>query len=616
MRRLRLSPFFIIIMTVFILSSLWPLLMGKNQEKIELTKAGELLDAGQVKVATISGDKLTLTDKEDKAYGAILPATLQADFYNKHIGPQVDAKNTVFDAHSVQESGLLASIVPYIIMMVGFIFIFNLIFKQIGSQNKDAQQFAKSRAKRFEPTNSKPVTFKDVAGLEEEKTELYEIVDYLQNPGKFAKVGARIPKGVLLVGPPGTGKTYISRAVAGEAGVPFFTISGSEFLEMFVGVGASRVRDLFNEAKANAPCIIFIDEIDAVGRKRGTGLGGGHDEREQTLNQLLVEMDGFEKNESIIIMAATNRPDILDDALLRPGRFDRKITIGLPDLRGREEILKIHSKDKPMGEDVDLNNIARRTSGFSPADLENLINEAALLSARLGRTTINKDMLEEASVKVLAGPEKKSAVVTEEEKKLVSYHEAGHAIIGRTLKHTDPVHMVTIVPRGDAGGFTYTVPDEETSFYTRSKMIDMMIMLLGGRAAEDLKLNDISTGASNDIERVTKIAHAMVAKYGMSQKIGTLNYSDDEGQSFIGNTIGHTKAYSEEILKDIDTEMRAIVNYCYDKAKEILRDHDDALERLAGALIDKETVYKNEFEAIYSGDYDPKDFEGEKLEIF
>lgn len=616
MKRFRLSPFFIIIMTMLILSSLWPLLMGKNQEKIELTKAGELLDAGKVKVATISGDKLTLTDKDDKVYGAILPVTLQADFYNKHIIPQVDAKNTVFDAHSVQESGFLASIVPYIIMMVGFIFIFNLIFKQIGSQNKDAQQFAKSRAKRFEPTNSKPVTFKDVAGLEEEKTELYEIVDYLQNPGKFAKVGARIPKGVLLVGPPGTGKTYISRAVAGEAGVPFFTISGSEFLEMFVGVGASRVRDLFNEAKANAPCIIFIDEIDAVGRKRGTGLGGGHDEREQTLNQLLVEMDGFEKNESIIIMAATNRPDILDDALLRPGRFDRKITIGLPDLRGREEILKIHSKNKPMGEDVDLNNIARRTSGFSPADLENLINEAALLSARLGRTTINKDMLEESSVKVLAGPEKKSAVVTEEEKKLVSYHEAGHAIIGRTLKHTDPVHMVTIVPRGDAGGFTYTVPDEETSFYTRSKMIDMMIMLLGGRAAEDLKLNDISTGASNDIERVTKIAHAMVAKYGMSQKIGTLNYSDDEGQSFIGNTIGHTKAYSEEILKDIDTEMRAIVNYCYDKAKEILRDHDDALERLAGALIDKETVYKNEFEAIYSGNYDPKDFEGEKLEIF
>ena len=460
------------------------------------------------------------------------------------------------------------------------------------------------------------MTFKDVAGLEEEKVELYEIVDFLKNPAKYARMGARIPRGVLLVGPPGTGKTYISRAVAGEAGVPFFSISGSEFLEMFVGVGASRVRDLFDVAKKNSPCIIFIDEIDAVGRKRGSGLGGGHDEREQTLNQLLVEMDGFEKNEGIIMMAATNRPDILDDALLRPGRFDRRVTIGLPDVRGREEILNIHTKDKPMAADVDIKNIAKRTPGFTPADLENLVNEAAILSARHGQNSITKSVLEEASIKVLAGPEKTSTVITPEEKKLVSFHEAGHAIVTKSLPDTDPVQMVTIVPRGSAGGFTYTVPEEEKYYYTKSKMINEIIILLAGRAAEELKLEDISTGASNDIERATKIAHAMVSKYGMTSAIGTLDFTEDNENIFIGNAITHSKNVSEETLKLIDSEMKRIVDGCYEKAKEILRENDEKLTRLANCLLEKETVYKKEFEAIYSGDYDPSSFEDEKINIF
>ena len=419
-----------------------------------------------------------------------------------------------------------------------------------------------------------------------------------------------------MVGPPGTGKTYISRAVAGEAGVPFFSISGSEFLEMFVGVGASRVRDLFDVAKKNSPCIIFIDEIDAVGRKRGSGLGGGHDEREQTLNQLLVEMDGFEKNEGIIMMAATNRPDILDDALLRPGRFDRRVTIGLPDVRGREEILNIHTKDKPMAADVDIKNIAKRTPGFTPADLENLVNEAAILSARHGQSSITKSVLEEASIKVLAGPEKTSTVITPEEKKLVSFHEAGHAIVTKSLPDTDPVQMVTIVPRGSAGGFTYTVPEEEKYYYTKSKMINEIIILLAGRAAEELKLEDISTGASNDIERATKIAHAMVSKYGMTSAIGTLDFTEDNENIFIGNAITHSKNVSEETLKLIDSEMKKIVDGCYEKAKEILRENDEKLTRLANCLLEKETVYKKEFEAIYSGDYDPSSFEDEKINIF
>ena len=537
-------------------------------------------------------------------------------FYKDYLKEKVESGKIKFTAVGDEEEGLLKTILPYAFMGILFFFMMNMIFKQTGSQNKEMNNFAKSKAKLFNKNDKEKVTFKDVAGLEEEKVELYEIVDFLKNPAKYARMGARIPRGVLLVGPPGTGKTYISRAVAGEAGVPFFSISGSEFLEMFVGVGASRVRDLFDVAKKNSPCIIFIDEIDAVGRKRGSGLGGGHDEREQTLNQLLVEMDGFEKNEGIIMMAATNRPDILDDALLRPGRFDRRVTIGLPDVRGREEILNIHTKDKPMAADVDIKNIAKRTPGFTPADLENLVNEAAILSARHGQNSITKSVLEEASIKVLAGPEKTSTVITPEEKKLVSFHEAGHAIVTKSLPDTDPVQMVTIVPRGSAGGFTYTVPEEEKYYYTKSKMINEIIILLAGRAAEELKLEDISTGASNDIERATKIAHAMVSKYGMTSAIGTLDFTEDNENIFIGNAITHSKNVSEETLKLIDSEMKRIVDGCYEKAKEILRENDEKLTRLANCLLEKETVYKKEFEAIYSGDYDPSSFEDEKINIF
>ena len=619
MKKIRFSPFTFVWIALIIMLLLRPVFNGLFTSSIDISKAITLIQNDRVDEASINGDTLYINDVTNSAnvtYKTGIPKQLQDSFYKDYLKEKVESGKIKFTAVGDEEEGLLKTILPYAFMGLLFFFMMNMIFKQTGSQNKEMNNFAKSKAKLFNKNDKEKVTFKDVAGLEEEKVELYEIVDFLKNPAKYARMGARIPRGVLLVGPPGTGKTYISRAVAGEAGVPFFSISGSEFLEMFVGVGASRVRDLFDVAKKNSPCIIFIDEIDAVGRKRGSGLGGGHDEREQTLNQLLVEMDGFEKNEGIIMMAATNRPDILDDALLRPGRFDRRVTIGLPDVRGREEILNIHTKDKPMAADVDIKNIAKRTPGFTPADLENLVNEAAILSARHGQNSITKSVLEEASIKVLAGPEKTSTVITPEEKKLVSFHEAGHAIVTKSLPDTDPVQMVTIVPRGSAGGFTYTVPEEEKYYYTKSKMINEIIILLAGRAAEELKLEDISTGASNDIERATKIAHAMVSKYGMTSAIGTLDFTEDNENIFIGNAITHSKNVSEETLKLIDSEMKKIVDGCYEKAKEILRENDEKLTRLANCLLEKETVYKKEFEAIYSGDYDPSSFEDEKINIF
>lgn len=619
MKKIRFSPFTFVWIALIIMLLLRPIFNGLFTSSIDISKAINLIQNDRVDEASINGDTLYINDVTNSAnvtYKTGIPKQLQDSFYKDYLKEKVESGKIKFTAVGDEEEGLLKTILPYAFMGILFFFMMNMIFKQTGSQNKEMNNFAKSKAKLFNKNDKEKVTFKDVAGLEEEKVELYEIVDFLKNPAKYARMGARIPRGVLLVGPPGTGKTYISRAVAGEAGVPFFSISGSEFLEMFVGVGASRVRDLFDVAKKNSPCIIFIDEIDAVGRKRGSGLGGGHDEREQTLNQLLVEMDGFEKNEGIIMMAATNRPDILDDALLRPGRFDRRVTIGLPDVRGREEILNIHTKDKPMAADVDIKNIAKRTPGFTPADLENLVNEAAILSARHGQSSITKSVLEEASIKVLAGPEKTSTVITPEEKKLVSFHEAGHAIVTKSLPDTDPVQMVTIVPRGSAGGFTYTVPEEEKYYYTKSKMINEIIILLAGRAAEELKLEDISTGASNDIERATKIAHAMVSKYGMTSAIGTLDFTEDNENIFIGNAITHSKNVSEETLKLIDSEMKKIVDGCYEKAKEILRENDEKLTRLANCLLEKETVYKKEFEAIYSGDYDPSSFEDEKINIF
>lgn len=619
MRRFRISPFTLVWVALIVILILRPVFGGIFTKSIDISKAITLIQNDRVDEASINGDTLFINDVTNSGnvtYKTGIPKQLQDSFYKDYLKDKVESGKIKFTAIGGEEEGLLKTILPYAFMGILFFFMMNMIFRQTGSQNKEMNNFAKSKAKLFNKNDKEKVTFKDVAGLEEEKVELYEIVDFLKNPAKYARMGARIPRGVLLVGPPGTGKTYISRAVAGEAGVPFFSISGSEFLEMFVGVGASRVRDLFDVAKKNAPCIVFIDEIDAVGRKRGSGLGGGHDEREQTLNQLLVEMDGFEKNEGIIMMAATNRPDILDDALLRPGRFDRRVTIGLPDVKGREEILNIHTKDKPIAADVDIKNIAKRTPGFTPADLENLVNEAAILSARHGQSSITKSILEEASIKVLAGPEKTSTVITPDEKKLVSFHEAGHAIVTKSLPNTDPVQMVTIVPRGSAGGFTYTVPEEEKYYYTKSKMINEIIILLAGRAAEELKLEDISTGASNDIERATKIAHAMVSKYGMTSAIGTLDFTEDNENIFIGNAITHSKNVSEETLKLIDSEMKRIVDGCYEKAKQILRENDDKLTRLANCLIEKETVYKKEFEAIYNGDYDPNSFEDEKINIF
>ena len=497
-----------------------------------------------------------------------------------------------------EEQPWIVSLIPTLIMIGVLIFFWVMIMRQQGGGGK-AMSFGRSRVKM--QTNLGKLTFKDVAGLDEEKEELQEIVDFLKNPRKYHNLGARIPKGVLLVGPPGTGKTYISKATAGEAGVPFFTISGSDFVEMFVGVGASRVRDLFEQAKKNAPCIIFIDEIDAVGRKRGAGMGGGHDEREQTLNQLLVEMDGFAEHMGIIILAATNRPDILDPALLRPGRFDRQIVIGVPDIKGREEIFRVHSKNKPLGEDVDPKVLARRTPGFTPADIENMLNEAALLTARRNGRKIRMEEIEEAITKVIAGPEKKSRVISEKEKRLTAIHEAGHAVVAHSIPDTDPVHQITIVPRGRAGGFTMILPREDRYYNTKKSMEDQIVHLLGGRVAEMLVLSDISTGASNDIQRATELARDMVTKYGFSEKLGPINYASSE-EVFLGRDFGAKQAYSEETANEIDEEVKRIVHDGYEKAQAIINEHMDKLLAVTDALMELETIDGAQFEKLYSGE--------------
>ena len=498
-----------------------------------------------------------------------------------------------------QDNWFTTTILPVLLMMAGVFFLFSMMNRQGGGANAKAMSFGKSRAK-LSTEKDKKITFAQVAGLKEEKEELEEVVDFLKSPKKYIQVGARIPKGILLVGPPGTGKTLLAKAVAGEAGVPFFTISGSDFVEMFVGVGASRVRDLFEEAKRTAPCIIFIDEIDAVARSRGTGMGGGHDEREQTLNQLLVEMDGFGVNEGIIVMAATNRVDILDRAILRPGRFDRKVMVGRPDVQGREEILKVHAKGKPLSEDIDLGQIARTTAGFTGADLENLLNEAAILAAKDERVYLKQADVQKAFVKVGIGAEKKSHVISEKEKRITAFHEAGHAILFHVLPDVGPVYSVSIIPTGGAGGYTMPLPEKDEMFNTKGKMLQDITVALGGRVAEEEVFDDITTGASQDIKQATGLAKSMVTKFGMSEAVGLVNYDNDSDEVFIGRDLAHTsRGYGESMATVIDSEVKRIIDECYSRARSIIKEHEDVLHACANLLLEKEKITREEFEALF-----------------
>ncbi|OOM11181.1 ATP-dependent zinc metalloprotease FtsH [Clostridium saccharobutylicum] len=586
------------VMLVLAAVTMWQ--TGKGSNDMTYSAFVQKWNANEIESVVIKEDKMTIEGKttDNKSFVTYIPSQIVNSLIENQ--PKTDVRID-FEPPS-NNATWVATLLPCVLLAV-VIFIFLFMFTQQsqgGGGGRGVMNFGKSKAKMVTP-ESQTVTFDDVAGADEEKAELEEIVDFLKLPSRYVQMGARIPKGVLLVGPPGTGKTLLAKAIAGEAGVPFFSISGSDFVEMFVGVGASRVRSLFEEAKKNAPCIVFIDEIDAVGRQRGAGLGGGHDEREQTLNQLLVEMDGFGINEGIIMIAATNRPDILDPALLRPGRFDRQIVVGAPDVKGREEILKVHTKKKPLGESVNLNVLAKRTPGFSGADLENLANEAALLAVRRDKKEISMEEMEEAITRVIAGPEKKSRVITEHDKKLTAYHEAGHAVVMKLLPNCDPVHEISIIPRGRAGGYTMHLPKEDTSYTSKSKLKDEMVGLLGGRVAEKLIMGDISTGAKNDIDRASHIAKSMVMDYGMSDEIGTISYNTTgHDEVFLGRDLGKTRDFSEEVGAKIDKEIKRFIDEAYDTANKLLKSNTNKLHAVAQALIEKEKLDANEFEDIFA----------------
>ena len=573
---------------------------GGRQNELSSQQFQEVLEQNEIMAAEIK-------QNEQAPTGVIRMMLNDGNYYEVNV-PDVrsaqellDEKGVDYVTRDVPRVNYWISLALPVIMMVGtvlvLVFMMNMRAAGGGGANAKMMNFGKSRARMTHTSN---INFKNVAGLMEEKEDLEEMVDFLRNPQKYTSVGARIPKGVILVGPPGTGKTLLAKAVAGEAGVPFFSISGSDFVEMFVGVGASRVRDLFEDAKKNAPCIVFIDEIDAVARRRGSGMGGGHDEREQTLNQLLVEMDGFGVNEGIIVMAATNRGDILDPAILRPGRFDRKVMVGRPDVKGRQEILQVHSKSKPLGEDVDLLRVAKTTSGFTGADLENLLNEAAILAAKENRSFIRQSDIDRSFVKVGIGAEKKSRVISEKEKKITAYHEAGHAILFHVLPDVGPVHTVSIIPTGvGAAGYTMPLPGEDEMFNTKGKMLQDIMVSLGGRIAEEIIFDDVTTGASQDIKQATKIARAMVTRYGMSEQMGMIDYGDDD-EVFIGRDFGHTKGYGEEVASMIDREVKRIIDDCYKEARSIIEQHRDVLERCCSLLMEKEKIGQEEFEGLFA----------------
>ena len=571
-----------------------------HQQEISYSTFVKEVEAGNVTAADIRQNsavptgRVTLSLKDDSSVRSLNVSDVGKveEFLQEN-----DVKYSLEDVP--KESIIMSAVLPSLITLCGIFLLFMLMNRQNGGTNSKAMNFGKSRA-RMSTQNEIKVTFADVAGLKEEKEELEEIVDFLKAPRKYTQLGARIPKGVLLEGPPGTGKTLLAKAAAGEAGVPFFSISGSDFVEMFVGVGASRVRDLFQDAKKNAPCIVFIDEIDAVARRRGSGLGGGHDEREQTLNQLLVEMDGFGVNEGIIVMAATNRKDILDPAILRPGRFDRDVIVGRPDVGGREEILKVHARNKPLGDDVDLKQIAQTTAGFSGADLENLLNEAAILAAKENRVFIQQSDIRHAFVKVGIGPEKKSRIVSEKERRITAYHEAGHAILFHVLPDVGPVYSVSIIPTGGAGGYTMPLPEKDDMFNTKGHMLQEITVSLGGRVAEEEIFDDITTGASQDIKQATAIAKSMITKFGMSEKLGLINYDNDSDEVFIGRDFGHTsRGYGEKIAGTIDEEVKRIIDECYAQARSIIQEYHPVLEKCAELLLEKEKITRSEFEALF-----------------